>query len=154
MLRVSLTKSEMLQRRGRSCPYLCLLTSSQQLTRTGCQQQLTCPISSGRPKTEDGRRTGCEIAREIRGLPLAGGAAVAGSREPITAGSAEFLRKHIKALPKGSTWLFPKVASKCDRSISVRRAHRRAIKAAGLDPDVIIRRTFQHTAITLGSGTR
>ena len=30
----------------------------------------------------------------------------------------------------------------------IRKAHRRVIKAAGLDPDLIVRHTFRHTAVT------
>lgn len=75
--------------------------------------------------------------------------AKAGIREqPITAELCEFLRDHMQRLPKGSDWLFPSIASKSGRLATIRKAHRRAVKAAGLDPDVVVRHTFRHTAIT------
>lgn len=75
--------------------------------------------------------------------------AKAGARDqPITGELAVFLKAHMEALPKGADWLFPSVASKSGRLATIRKAHRRAIKAAGLDPDVVVRHTFRHTAIT------
>jgi integrase len=68
--------------------------------------------------------------------------------QPITAELAEFLRDHMQRLPKGTEWLFPSIASKSGRLATIRKAHRRAVKAAGLDPDVVVRHTFRHTAIT------
>jgi integrase len=61
---------------------------------------------------------------------------------------AKFLVGHINQLPSGCDWLFPSAASKSGRLSTIRKAHRRVIKAAGLDPDVIVRHTFRHTAIT------
>jgi len=73
--------------------------------------------------------------------------AKAGARDqPITTELANFLATHIEALPKGCEWLFPSVASKSGRLATIRKAHRRVIRAAGLDPDVIVRHTFRHTA--------
>ncbi|MCW3848120.1 site-specific integrase [Sphingomonas sp. LB-2] len=75
--------------------------------------------------------------------------AKAGARDqPITTELATFLAAHIEALPKGSEWLFPSIASKSGRLATIRKAHRRVVKAAGLDPDVVVRHTFRHTAIT------
>ncbi len=75
--------------------------------------------------------------------------AKAGARDqPVTTELATFLAEHIEALPKGCEWLFPSIASKNGRLATIRKAHRRVIKAAGLDPDVIVRHTFRHTAIT------
>lgn len=75
--------------------------------------------------------------------------AKAGAREqPITSELAEFLRKHIEGLRPGTEWLFPNIASKSGRLVTIRKAHRRVVKAAGLDPDVVVRHTFRHTAIT------
>lgn len=75
--------------------------------------------------------------------------AKAGARDqPITSELAAFLKDHLEALPKGTKWLFPSIASKSGRLATIRKAHRRVIKAAGLDPDVIVRHTFRHTAIT------
>lgn len=76
-------------------------------------------------------------------------AAKAGSREqPITGDLAAFLEEHIKTLPPGCDWLFPSIASKSGRLATIRKAHRRVVKAAGLDPDVVVRHTFRHTAVT------
>jgi integrase len=76
-------------------------------------------------------------------------AAKAGSRDqPITAELCSFLKAHIAALPKGTEWLFPSIASKSGRLVTIRKAHRRVVKAAGLDPAVVVRHTFRHTAIT------
>lgn len=75
--------------------------------------------------------------------------AKAGARDqPITTELATFLAAHIEALPKGTQWLFPSIASKSGRLATIRKAHRRVVKAAGLDPDVVVRHTFRHTAIT------
>ena len=75
--------------------------------------------------------------------------AKAGARDqPITSELAVFLKKHMEGLPKGSKWLFPSVASKTEHLVTIRKAHRRVVKAAGLDPDVVVRHTFRHTAIT------
>jgi integrase len=75
--------------------------------------------------------------------------AKAGAREqPITAELAAFLRDHLAALPKGADWIFPSIASRTGHLATIRKAHRRVIKAAGLDPDVVVRHTFRHTAVT------
>lgn len=75
--------------------------------------------------------------------------AKAGMREqPITAELAAFLQRHMDALPPGCDWLFPSIASKDGRLATIRKAHRRVVKAAGLDPDVVVRHTFRHTAVT------
>jgi integrase len=75
--------------------------------------------------------------------------AKAGARDqPITSELADFLSQHINALPKGTDWLFPSIASKSGRLATIRKAHRRVVAAAGLDPDVVVRHTFRHTAIT------
>lgn len=75
--------------------------------------------------------------------------AKAGARDqPITSELAGFLKAHMDALPKGADWLFPSIASRSGRLATIRKAHRRVVKAAGLDPDVVVRHTFRHTAIT------
>jgi|LGVF01.2.fsa_nt_gb integrase len=75
--------------------------------------------------------------------------AKAGAREqPITKHLAEFLGGHMAALPIGTPWLFPSIASKSGHTIDVRKAFRRVVSAAGLDPDQVVRHTLRHTAIT------
>lgn len=75
--------------------------------------------------------------------------AKAGAREqPITEELSVELRRHLKGLKPGCEWLFPSIASKSGHLATIRKAHRRVVKAAGLDPDVVVRHTFRHTAVT------
>lgn len=75
--------------------------------------------------------------------------AKAGQREqPMTKALSDFLKSHLKGLPDDAEWLFPNSASKSGRVMTIRKAHRRVVKAAGLNPDEILRHTFRHTAIT------
>ncbi|WP_242153805.1 tyrosine-type recombinase/integrase, partial [Sphingomonas sp. BAUL-RG-20F-R05-02] len=78
-------------------------------------------------------------------IPLA----KAGKREqPITAELARFLEGYVKRLANDSDWIFPNPASASGRLTGIRKAHRRVVKAAGLDPDIVVRHTLRHTAIT------
>lgn len=91
------------------------------------------------------RRQNVDVARRRIYVPKA----KAGAREqPMTAELASYLAKHMESLPKGTEWLFPSVASKSGHLATIRKAHRRVVKAAGLDPDVVVRHTFRHTAVT------
>lgn len=91
------------------------------------------------------RRENVDIARKRIYVPQA----KAGARgQPMTAELSGYLDKHIAALPKGTAWLFPSVASRTGHLATIRTAHRRVVKAAGLDPDVVVRHTFRHTAVT------
>jgi integrase len=91
------------------------------------------------------RRENVDVARRRIYVPKA----KAGAREqPMTAELASYLANHIDALPKGTEWLFPSLASKSGHLATIRKAHRRVVKAAGLDPDVVVRHTFRHTAVT------
>ena len=54
----------------------------------------------------------------------------------------------MAGLPKGTEWLFPSIASRSGHLATIRKAHRRVVKAAGLDPSVVVRHTFRHTAVT------
>jgi integrase len=75
--------------------------------------------------------------------------AKSGSREqPITKHLAEFLESHIEMLPAGTPWLFPSIAAKGGYTTDVRKAFRRVVAAAGLNPDEVVRHTLRHTAIT------
>ncbi|PLX87906.1 MAG: site-specific integrase [Desulfuromonas sp.] len=75
--------------------------------------------------------------------------AKAGSREqPITQHLAEFLKSHMEMLPDGTPWLFPSVSAKGGHATDVRKAFRRVVSAAGLNPDEVVRHTLRHTAIT------
>lgn len=75
--------------------------------------------------------------------------AKAGPREqPITKNLAEVLEAHMATLPTDEQWLFPSPASASGHAADIRKAFRRVVKAAGLDPDEIVRHTLRHTAIT------
>jgi site-specific recombinase XerD len=50
-------------------------------------------------------------------------------------------------------WLFPNSRSETGHVDSMKKAFRRIVKAAGLDPKKIIPHTMRHTAITDVSGT-
>jgi integrase len=75
--------------------------------------------------------------------------AKAGQREqPITKALSDFLKPHLEGLPDDAEWLFPNSGSQSGRVMTIRKAHRRVVKAAGLNPDEVLRHTFRHTAIT------
>jgi integrase len=75
--------------------------------------------------------------------------AKAGMREqPITKHLAKFLEGYLAALPKGTPWLFPSIGAKAGHTVDVRKAYRRTVEAAGLNPDEVVRHTLRHTAIT------
>lgn len=75
--------------------------------------------------------------------------AKAGAREqPITQRLADFLRAYLATLPAEEPWLFPSPGSASGHTSDIRKGFRRAVVAAGLDPDQIVRHTLRHTAIT------
>lgn len=75
--------------------------------------------------------------------------AKAGSREqPITKRLTEYLRAYIAGIPSNCQWLFSSPTSKSGHIVDIRKAYRRVVTAAGLDPDVVVRHTMRHTAIT------
>ena len=91
------------------------------------------------------RREHLDVQRGVIFVPKA----KAGAREqPITRNLAEFLLRHIDALPAGSEWLFPSVGSASGHVYDIRKAIRRSVARAGMDPDQIVRHTLRHTAIT------
>jgi site-specific recombinase XerD len=91
------------------------------------------------------RRENVDVARRRIFVPKA----KAGAREqPMTAELASYLARYMSTLPKGTDWLFPSVASRSGHLATIRKAHRRVVKAAGLDPDAVVRHTFRHTAVT------
>jgi site-specific recombinase XerD len=51
-------------------------------------------------------------------------------------------------LPPGCDWLFPSPASVTGHTHTIRKAFRRSVVRAGLDPDQITPHTSRHTAIT------
>jgi integrase len=91
------------------------------------------------------QRTNVDVDRCMIYIPKA----KAGAREqPITEDLAAFLREHIENYAPGSVWLFPSASSKSGHMVEIRKPYRRVVKAAGLDPDEIIRHTLRHSAIT------
>lgn len=76
--------------------------------------------------------------------------AKAGEREqPITSSLAGFLGHYMsECLPSGTPWLFPSQTSKTGHTTDVRKAFRRAVVAAGMNPEEVVRHTLRHTAIT------
>ena len=75
--------------------------------------------------------------------------AKAGAREqPITKRLTEYLKGYLDGLPPNSQWLFSSPTSESGHIVDIRKAYRRVVAAAGLDPDVVVRHTMRHTAIT------
>lgn len=91
------------------------------------------------------RRQNVDLDRLVIYIPQA----KAGSREqPITRRLADFLAGHIAALPPGAEWLFPSPGAATGHANDIRKAFRRVVAAAGMNPDEILRHTLRHTAIT------
>jgi integrase len=91
------------------------------------------------------RREHVDVEKKVIFIPKA----KAGMREqPITKHLAKFLEGYLAALPKGTPWLFPSIGAKAGHTVDVRKAYRRAVEAAGLNPDEVVRHTLRHTAIT------
>lgn len=86
-----------------------------------------------------------DLARRVIFIPRA----KAGTREqPITAHLAEFLQGCTEALEPGQEWLFPAKDSKTGHTVSIEKAFRRVVAAAGLNPQEVVRHILRHTAIT------
>jgi len=91
------------------------------------------------------RREHVDLERLLIRIPHA----KAGAREqPITAHLAAFLGDYLAALPPLIPWLFPSPGAKQGHTVGIRKAFRRVVTAAGLDPDQVVRHTLRHTAIT------
>lgn len=91
------------------------------------------------------RREHVDLSRRVIYIPRA----KAGAREqPITAQLVAFLREWMSANPEASPWLFPSPTSKSGHAMDIRLPFRRVVRAAGLNPDLIVRHTLRHTAIT------
>lgn len=75
--------------------------------------------------------------------------AKAGAREqPITKRLTEYLKGYLDGLPEKTQWLFSSPTAKSGHIVDIRKAYRRVVSTAGLDPDVVLRHTMRHTAIT------
>lgn len=90
------------------------------------------------------KRDDIEVEKRTIFIPLA----KAGKREqPITAGLADYLKRLLELRKDDSPWLFPCSRSKSGHAVSIEKAFRRSVAAAGLPPEVC-RHTMRHTAIT------
>ncbi len=91
------------------------------------------------------RRENIDLERLIIYIPQA----KAGAREqPITTHLSDYLRAYLKNMPAKQEWLFASATSESGHLSDIRKAFRRVISAAGLNPDEIVRHTLRHTAIT------
>jgi integrase len=91
------------------------------------------------------RREHVNVQRRVIYIPQA----KAGAREqPITAHLATFLAEYLNALPEGTPWLFPSLASRSGHTVDIREPFRRVVVAAGLNPREVVPHTLRHTAIT------
>ena len=91
------------------------------------------------------RREHIDLQRLTISIPKA----KSGAREqPMTKQLRDFLASYLDIVPKGSPWLFPSIAAKLGHTTDIRKPFRRAVAAAGLDPDQVVRHTLRHTAIT------
>jgi len=89
------------------------------------------------------RREDIDLQRRVVFIPKA----KAGAREqPEHLG--EFLASYAAALQPSNPWLFPSPGANAGHTVDVRKAFRRVVVAAGLDPDQILRHTLRHTAIS------
>jgi integrase len=90
------------------------------------------------------RREHVDVQRRVIYIPHA----KAGAREqPITAHLAAFLARYLDALPEGTPWLFPSLASRTGHTVDIREPFRRVAAAAGLNPREVVPHTLRHTAI-------
>jgi integrase len=75
--------------------------------------------------------------------------AKAGARQqPITKQLATFLQSYMDMAGKGQEWLFPAIAAKTGHVMNIEKPWKRVVLKAGLDPNVVVRHTLRHTAIT------
>jgi integrase len=69
-------------------------------------------------------------------------------QQPITANLADILLMYIKTIEPGQRWLFPSKRSASGHTMNIEKSFRRVVRAAGLNPEEILRHTLRHTAIT------
>lgn len=66
----------------------------------------------------------------------------------MTSDLAKYLEGYLAKLPEKQIYLFPSGASSLGRTRDVRKAFRRVVAAAGLNPDEVVPHTLRHAAIT------
>ena len=59
-----------------------------------------------------------------------------------------YLQKRLAMLPPGSPWLFTSEGAKSGHVHTIRKAFRRSVARAGMDPDVITPHVLRHTVVT------
>jgi integrase len=91
------------------------------------------------------RREDIDLERRVIWIPKA----KAGAREqPITGDLADYLTRRLKMLPPGCPWLFPSPGSRTGHVHTIRKAFRRSVARAGMDPDQITPHVLRHTVVT------
>jgi len=86
------------------------------------------------------RRDEIDIGRRVIWIPEA----KAGSREqPITRELCAYLEDRMRMLPPGCEWLFPSPGSAQGHTHTIRKAFRRSVARAGMDPDQITPHTLR-----------
>ncbi len=91
------------------------------------------------------RRDAIDLAKRTVWIPRA----KTGSREqPITKELCEYLRVRMRMLPPGCEWLFPSPGSATGHTHTIRKAFRRSVERARMDPTFITPHTLRHTAVT------
>ncbi len=91
------------------------------------------------------KREEIDFGRRVIWVPVA----KAGAREqPITSELCHYLEDRITMLPRGCPWLFPSPPSEKGHTHTIRKAFRRSVARAGMDPDQITPHTLRQTAVT------
>ena len=91
------------------------------------------------------RREDVDLERRVIWIPKA----KAGAREqPITDDLADYLAQRLEMLPPGCQWLFPSPGSRTGHVHTIRKAFRRSVARAVMDPDQITPHVLRHTVVT------
>jgi integrase len=91
------------------------------------------------------QRDDIDLGRRVIWIPKA----KAGAREqPMTTDLCAYLERRMQMLPPGCKWLFPSPGSAEGNVHTIRKAFRRCVTRAGMDPDQITPHTLRHTAVT------
>ncbi len=91
------------------------------------------------------RREEIDLGKRIIWVPVA----KSGAREqPITRELAAYVEGRMRMLPPGCEWLFPSPGSAKGHAHTIRKAFRRSVARAGMNPDQITPHTLRHTAVT------
>jgi site-specific recombinase XerD len=69
-------------------------------------------------------------------------------QQPITSNLALFLKSVLDGSYPNQIWLFPAKNSATGHTVNIEKAFRRVVRAAGMNPNEVVRHTLRHTAIT------